>query len=76
MRETTDLVSPISVIFYERYKSEAELALKLSAQSDKIQCVVSKDGWYEGSLAFGLAQQPDLWDYADGVDTLEFLTEL
>lgn len=76
MRESTDLVSPISVIYYEHYRSEAELSLKLSTQSEKIQCIVSMKAWYEGSLSFGEAQQPDLWDYADGVDTLEFLTEL
>ncbi|KYG73946.1 acyl-CoA reductase [Roseivirga spongicola] len=76
MRESKELVSPISVLYYETYESEAELSLKLSAQQDKIQCVVSKDGWYEGSLPFGTAQCPELWDYADGVDTLEFLASL
>lgn len=76
MRESKELVSPISVLFYETYNSEAELSLKLSALQDKIQCTVSKDGWYEGSLPFGTAQCPELWDYADGVDTLEFLTSL
>jgi len=76
MRESTALVSPISVLFYEKYESEAQLALKLSAHKEKIQCVVSKNAWLEGSLAFGTAQQPALWDYADGVDTLEFLTSL
>lgn len=76
MRESKELVSPISVIFYEIYESEAELSLKLSAEQDKIQCIVSKEGWYEGSLQFGTAQCPELWDYADGVDTLEFLSSL
>lgn len=76
MRESEDLVSPISVIYYETYKHEAELSLKISAQKDKIQCMVSAEGWYEGSLNFGTAQSPALWDYADGVDTLEFLSQL
>lgn len=76
MREAQELVSPISVLFYETYENEAELALKLSTNRDKIQCSVSADGWYEGSLPFGEAQCPALWDYADGVDTLEFLTSL
>ena len=43
---------------------------------DKIQCSVSSNGWYEGSVPFGEAQCPALWDYADGVDTLEFLAGL
>lgn len=76
MRESTDLVSPISVLYYETYKSEAELDLKLSTNRNKIQCIVSSQGWYEGSLPFGEAQCPELWDYADGIDTLEFLSEL
>ncbi|MFY0592303.1 acyl-CoA reductase [Roseivirga sp.] len=74
MRESNDLVSPISVLYYEFYNSEAELALKLSSYTEKIQCMVSSKGWYEGSIAFGEAQCPALWDYADGVDTLEFLS--
>lgn len=73
MRETEDLISPISVLYYEYFDSEAQLALKLSTINDKIQCMVSKDSWYPNSLALGAAQQPELWDYADGVDTLEFL---
>lgn len=76
MRESSKLVSPISVIFYEHYENEAELSLKLSAHRDKIQCMVSDNGWYEGSLPFGTAQEPELWDYADGVDTLEFLNSI
>lgn len=76
MRQTEDMVSPISVIFYETYANSAELDLKLATNKEKIQCTVSEHGWYEGSIAFGEAQQPELWDYADGVDTLEFLDEL
>lgn len=76
MRETEDLVSPISVLFYEYYDSEAQLSLRLSTISDKIQCIVSKDAWYPNSIRFGQAQAPDLWDHADGVDTLEFLDGL
>jgi len=76
MRESQELVSPISVIFYETYRSEAELNLRISAYHDKIQAIVSKEAWYEGSLPFGTAQCPTLEDYADGVDTLEFLTSL
>jgi hypothetical protein len=76
MRETSDLVSPISVLFYETYQKEADLALKLATVADKTQCIVSDRAWYPNSITFGEAQYPELWDYADGVDTLEFLTKL
>ena len=71
-----NLVSPISVIFYEEYKNEADLKSKMEGNKDKIQCIVSKDSWYEKSLNFGDAQKPKLWDYADGVDTMAFLLGL
>jgi hypothetical protein len=71
-----NLVSPISVIFYEPYKSLEDLQAKISLNHDKIQCIVSKNSWYESSQSFGDAQKPKLWDYADGVDTMAFLLNL
>lgn len=76
MRATEELVSPISVVYYEAYDNEAALALKLSTISDKTQCIVSDKAWYPNSLNFGEAQCPELWDYADGVNTLDFLMHL
>jgi Acyl-CoA reductase (LuxC) len=76
LRPNEALVSPISVLFYETYANPAELTEKISSQTDKIQCVVSANAWFDGSLPFGQAQQPSLTDYADGVDTMQFLTNL
>lgn len=70
------LVSPISVLYYETYASQADLHSKLQQHTDKIQCIVSANGWYAGSLPFGTAQMPDVGDYADRIDTMKFLTEL
>jgi len=70
------LVSPISVIFYEEYKNKADLINKIEENKDKIQCIVSKNSWFTGSLNFGDAQKPKLWDYADGIDTMTFLLNL
>lgn len=73
-RASEALVSPISVLFFEHY--DQDLDQKIAQQSDKIQCMVSSKGWYAGSLPFGKAQTPSLSDYADGVDTMAFLTAL
>lgn len=73
LHESTRMVSPISVVYYERYANREELSEKLKASEDKIQCVVGKDA---GMIPFGKAQYPELWDYADGVDTLKFLSQL
>jgi hypothetical protein len=74
--EHAALVSPISVLFYENYKDQDDLHQKINLQKEKIQCIVSAKGWYEHSVPFGGAQYPELWDYADNVDTLKFLNEL
>ncbi|HSJ69106.1 MAG TPA: acyl-CoA reductase [Anditalea sp.] len=75
---TTDdnLVSPISVLYYELYEDQNDLESKLDTHQDKIQCVVSKDGRIAGSIPFGEAQCPGVQDYADDVDTMEFLISL
>jgi hypothetical protein len=41
-----------------------------------IQCLLSHNGQLSGSLAFGTAQSPAIDQYADGVNTLEFLLKL
>lgn len=77
MRENEAIASPIACLHYEYYDDFAVLSEKLKAQSDEIQCVVSKEP-IEGlpSFGFGEAQKPSLSDYADGVDTVAFLTGL
>lgn len=76
VKESDQLVSPIAVVYYEVFSDNNDLGRKLQAINDKIQCVVSRNGWYPGSVAFGQAQCPILSDYADHVDTLQFLIGL
>lgn len=76
VRETTESVSPISVLFYEIYADLDQLQVRLEEIKENIQCIVSNPDYYEGAVSFGKAQEPEVWDYADGVDTLRFLQEL
>ncbi|POY37839.1 acyl-CoA reductase [Solitalea longa] len=76
LSNNTAYTSPISALYYEEYADEKSLEERLKADADQIQCIVSKNGHFKESLAFGQAQQPDLWDYADGVDTMEFLLSI
>ena len=68
LKEDKALSSPVSVLHYEYYTSKTSLKQELDLLSEKIQCIVSRK-----FIPFGKAQSPKLWDYADGIDTIEFL---
>ena len=72
IKEDGSYASPISSVFYEFYDDLEVLKLKLSSDQEKIQCLVSNN-LIENSIGFGETQKPNLWDYADQVDTLDFL---
>ncbi|MFM7709329.1 MAG: acyl-CoA reductase [Ferruginibacter sp.] len=67
---SVELFSAIGVLHYETYTDEGTL-LEMLKQSSEIQCILGKK-----CLPFGTAQHPQLWDYADGTDTLAFLSQL
>lgn len=76
LKEDEALVSPISVCFWETYNNEEHLKTLIENKRDKIQCIVSKGGYFENSYSFGEAQMPKLDDFADGVNTMEFLKNI
>jgi hypothetical protein len=72
-----DLASPVAVMHYERYEALESVQAFLHAHSDDIQCVVaSHPEVFPRAVAFGQSQCPALDDYADGVNTLEFLSRI
>jgi hypothetical protein len=76
LRESTNLVSPVATLYFEKYSNQDDLRERLARQKEKLQIVSSAGGWYEGSVAFGEAQLPGIADYADKVDTMQFLKSL
>lgn len=66
--ESRELFSPISVLYYEHYDQIKDISFDLS----KTQCVISRVDNYK-SIFFGESQKPGLSDYADNIDTIDFL---
>ncbi len=75
IKEDPSYASPISSVFYEFYENIADVRTKLENDRNQIQCIVSDDV-ISGSVAFGKTQLPELWDYADDVDTIVFLQKI
>lgn len=68
--EERSLFSPIGQLHYEYYTDKEKLQAQLKDNND-LQCIVGHD-----HVPFGKAQYPGLTDYADGIDTMRFLTGL
>ncbi|WP_114788955.1 acyl-CoA reductase [Niabella yanshanensis] len=68
--EEKSLFSPVSQLNYEVYENIEMVKAELN-QSNDVQCVVGN-----GFIPFGHAQHPSLTDYADGVDTMQWLATL
>lgn len=73
--EDESFSSPIAAVFYEFYTDLSELQSQLNTKANQIQCLVSNLP-LSGAIPFGTTQKPELWDYADGIDTLEFLLKI
>ena len=71
VKKDDQLASPVSILNYSFYSDKEAVQKVLAEKSDLIQCVVSSS-----HLPFGTTQSPALDDYADGVNTLEFLTSI
>lgn len=73
LKEDNSLHPRLATLHYSFYKNEAEVNKYLDANKDEIQCIVGK---FNNFIPFGKTQQPELWDYADNIDTVEFLSGL
>ena len=74
LREDPNLSCPVGVLHFQVYGTLEQMKAEVKIHEDKIQCVVASDKLgFENSVPFGKAQSPELWDYADGVDTMAFL---
>lgn len=76
LKEDGALSSPIGVLHYKIYANNQEATEFLNQHKESIQCVVSKTKHKFPTYSYGEAQKPNLWDYADDIDTLKFLLDI
>ncbi|MDB4924559.1 acyl-CoA reductase [Mucilaginibacter sp.] len=78
VKEDERFVSPLAVLYYSYYDDLQAAEELIKTENENIQCVVSSVPLKIKSqvVNFGMSQQPQLWDYADGIDTMDFLANL
>ncbi len=85
--ENSSYSSPIATLGYSYYDGLDQVKQEIQQNAENLQCVVSspevnkqigatQDLQTPQFVGFGETQQPALSDYADGVDTLQFLISL
>lgn len=74
LKEDQSYSSPIACLFYEFYEDLESIEKKLEIDRDLLQCRVGNLNFTE--VDFGQTQSPNLWDYADDIDTILFLKNL
>jgi len=74
IKDSTDLHAPTSVLFWESYTNQDSLVENIKPITHKIQCIVSN---FEingiKTIALGNTQKPSIFDFADNINTLDFL---
>ena len=76
LKEDIKSHSPLAVVFYENYSNLKTINSRIELEKKEIQCILSNKKEIKNTLPFGTTQNPKLWDYADNIDTLAFLTNL
>lgn len=76
LRKSKELPSPLGTLHYQYYKDLEEARALITLHKNDLQCVVDDSMTIENAVLPGNTQNPNLWDYADGVDTMAFLLKL
>jgi len=68
LKQDPSFTPPMAVVHYEFYSTPDAPERETRKHKNRLQCVAG-----HGHLPYGSTQQPELWDYADDIDTIRFL---
>jgi hypothetical protein len=77
LKEDNAISSPLAVVYFEKYMNFAHVQKYVETIQDTIQCIVStRNDFYKKNVLPGCSQRPAVWEYADDIDTMEFLLQI
>jgi hypothetical protein len=76
LKQNASISSTVGVVHYEEYVKTEDVLAYLDAHRDALQCVVGDSSLIPCAIPFGTSQNPTLDEFADGIDTIEFLGKL
>ncbi|NLL27957.1 MAG: acyl-CoA reductase [Bacteroidales bacterium] len=76
LRKINTLNAPVAILNFWEYRDISEVVDFINSNKNKIQCVVSSKHEIEKTVKMGKTQFPKIYDYADDIDTMEFLLSI
>jgi hypothetical protein len=76
VRPEPALSSPVATLHYETWEGPPHPPPGIRDRIESIQCIAGRQVEGLHTVRFGRTQYPELWDYADEVDTMDFLLNL
>jgi len=76
LKQNESIGSTVGVVHYQEYEKIEEVLKYIERHRDELQCVVGDSKLIPDAIPFGLSQNPKIDEFADGVDTIEFLGKL
>ncbi|HNQ68584.1 MAG TPA: hypothetical protein PKN32_09405 [Bacteroidales bacterium] len=74
--ENKSFAAPIGIVNFEYYRDIKNVENELTEKAEELQCVVTNNKDFKGALQFGQTQHPLLNNYADNIDTIEFILKV
>lgn len=76
IKQNESISSTVGVVHYQEYEKIEDVVKYIDSHRDEIQCVVSSSKLIPDAIPFGKTQNPSIDEFADGLDTIEFLSKL
>ncbi|MBI5539020.1 MAG: acyl-CoA reductase [Bacteroidia bacterium] len=76
LKQNESIGSTVGVVHYQEYEKIEDVQVYIDNHSDELQCVVGDSELIPSAIPFGTSQSPKLNEFADGIDTIEFLSKL
>ncbi|RPH33209.1 MAG: acyl-CoA reductase [Bacteroidales bacterium] len=76
LKQNDSIGSTVGVVHYKEYDNIQTALTFIQNHQGELQCVVGDGSTIPNAIPFGTCQNPSIDEFADGIDTIEFLAKL
>ncbi len=76
LKQNESVGSTVGVVHYKEYDDIKFVLDFINQHASELQCIVGDGSIIPNAIPFGSTQTPSIDEFADGIDTIEFLAKL